>query len=169
MSRLFVEGYQFVSFDVESLFTNLPLSRTINIILDRIYNENLFSTTLTKCTLKKLVLNCCSETAFSFDNQLYEQTDGVSMGLSLGSFLSNIILIEFKCVIISDLINSSTIQFYKRYTNDTLVLIKPSDIPLVIPKFNVFLTNLKFMVDTFSDGVIHFLDIKISVNGIDIF
>ena len=37
--NLFNEGYVYVSFDVESLFTNVPLNRTIKIILKRIYNE----------------------------------------------------------------------------------------------------------------------------------
>ena len=35
--ELFDQGYTFVSFDVTSLFTNVPLSRTIKIILDRVY------------------------------------------------------------------------------------------------------------------------------------
>ena len=35
--ELFDHGYQFVSFDVESLFTWEPLCKTINIILDQIY------------------------------------------------------------------------------------------------------------------------------------
>ena len=30
--ELFDQGYRFVSFDVESLFTSVPLSKTINII-----------------------------------------------------------------------------------------------------------------------------------------
>ena len=34
--ELFEDGYRFVSFDVESLFTSVPLSRTISIILNRI-------------------------------------------------------------------------------------------------------------------------------------
>ena len=33
-------GYKMVSFDVKSLFTNVPLDRTINIILKRIYHDN---------------------------------------------------------------------------------------------------------------------------------
>ena len=97
--QLFVEGYQFVSFDVESLFTNVPLSRTLNIIVDRIYKDNLISTTLNKHTLKKLILDCCSKTAFSFDNKFYEQTDGVFMGSSLGLVLTNIILTKFERVV----------------------------------------------------------------------
>ena len=37
---LFEQGYVFVSFDVVSLFTNVPLDRTIKIILKRIYEVN---------------------------------------------------------------------------------------------------------------------------------
>ena len=33
------KGYKMVSFDVKSLFTNVPLDRTINIILKRIYDQ----------------------------------------------------------------------------------------------------------------------------------
>ena len=43
--ELFSQGYKFVSFDVESLFTNVPLRRTINVVLDRIYNKKLIETT----------------------------------------------------------------------------------------------------------------------------
>ena len=43
---MFEEGYQFVSFDIESLFTNVPLSKTINIILDRVYRQKLLKTNL---------------------------------------------------------------------------------------------------------------------------
>ena len=50
---LFTEGYEFVSFDVESLFTNVPLQRTLKIIEDRIYNKKLVKTKLKKSTLRK--------------------------------------------------------------------------------------------------------------------
>ena len=39
--ELFDHGSRFVSFDVEWLFTSVPLSKTINIILDRTYNKKL--------------------------------------------------------------------------------------------------------------------------------
>ena len=38
---VFDDGYIFASFDVESLFTNMPLQRTISIILDRFYNNKI--------------------------------------------------------------------------------------------------------------------------------
>ena len=42
--KLFSQGYKFVSFDIQSLFTNVPLRRTINVVLDRIYNKKLIET-----------------------------------------------------------------------------------------------------------------------------
>ena len=48
---LFDQGYCFVSFDVESLFTNVPLKRTINIVLSRVFDNKSIDTTLQKRTL----------------------------------------------------------------------------------------------------------------------
>ena len=39
----------------------------------------------------------------------------------------------------------------------------------MLTKFNKFDKNLKFTVDTFPDGNIHFLDIKISADGTDVY
>ena len=78
--ELFEDGYRFVSFDLESLFTSIPLSRTINMILDRIYKQNLLTANIKKCTLKKLLKGCCTQNAFIFSSVIYEQIDGVSMG-----------------------------------------------------------------------------------------
>ena len=82
-NQLHLDGYQFVSFDVESLFTNALLSTTVNIVFNRVFDKNVINTTLSKPSLKNLFLDCCSKTTFSFDNQLYEQVDGVSMDSSL--------------------------------------------------------------------------------------
>ena len=122
-----------------------------------------------KRTLKNRINDSCTKTAFSFNNQLFEQTDGVSMGSALGPVLANIILSEFEKLIVSDLIKSGVIRFYRRYVDDTLVLIKPSDILAVLDKFNSFDKNLQFTVDTFTDNVIHFLDILISSDNTDVY
>ncbi|XP_066926566.1 uncharacterized protein [Clytia hemisphaerica] len=51
-NELFEQGYVLVSFDVVSLFTNVPLQRTIKIILDRVYKDEEIATTLKRSTLK---------------------------------------------------------------------------------------------------------------------
>ena len=108
--------YRFVPFDIASLFANVPLKRTIEIILKRVFEDKLINTTLIKRTLKRLLLDCATKTAFSFDNIFYEQTDGVSMGCSLAPVLANIILTQFEKAIVDDLIKTGIIAFYRRYT-----------------------------------------------------
>ena len=162
---LFKKGYRLVSFDVVSLFTNVPLKRTINVILKRIYTEKLVNVKLRKSTMKKLIHDCCTKTTFSFNDQLYEQIDGVCMGSSLGPTIANIIMTELEKEILPKLIETGIIKSYIRYVDDTLVMIKNEDIEKVLKRFNAFDENLKFTVDKFEDSVIHFLDILIDKNG----
>ena len=70
--------------------TNVSLQRTINIILDCVYINELIATQLKKRTLKKLIKDTYN-TTFSAKNKLYQQIDGVRMGSSLGALLANII------------------------------------------------------------------------------
>ena len=163
--ELLDEDYQLVSFNVQSLFTNMPVKKTINIILDRVYDKKIINTKLKKRTMKKLLLDSCTKTAFSFDNLLYEQCDGVSMGSSLGPVLTNVILTEFENVIVKPLIETSVLKFYCRYLDDTLIMIKKAKIQHVLNPFISFKKNLKFTADTFDNGNILFLDIKILNNG----
>ena len=128
-----------------------------------------FKIPLSKRTLKKLIINSSTKTTFSINNQLYEQADGISMGSLLGPVLANIILTEFENKLVSDLVQSDIIKFYRRYVDDTLLLIKPCNITSVLSKFNSFDKTQKFTVDNFSDGTVHFLDLKITDYGIDVY
>ena len=64
-NKLFDDGFRFLSFDVKSLFTNIPQTKTINIILQRIYHSKLITTNLSRRSL-----------IFSVNGNYY----GVSMG-----------------------------------------------------------------------------------------
>ena len=83
-----LEYHSFVSFDVVSLFTNVPLKRTIDIICKRIYDDKLVNTTLKNNTIKKLIRDTCTKTAFLCNGNIYEQVDGVSMDSPLAPVVS---------------------------------------------------------------------------------
>ena len=63
------------SSDIDALFTNISLDKTIDICV-----KKLFQTLATK------------ELFFSFNNKFYIQVDNVAMGSPLGSTLANIFL-----------------------------------------------------------------------------
>ena len=136
--ELFDQGYRFVSFDVVSLFTNEPLQKSINIILKQVYVEKVINTTMRKITMRKLIKDTCKKTDFVFDNEIYEQIDGISMGSPLAPVLANIIMTELESTIIKKLLDTGKIKFYCCYVDDTLLLIKPEGIQLVQDMFNSF-------------------------------
>ena len=51
--HLFSEEYRYVSLDIESLFTNVPLKKTVNIILKRVYGDNQIQTFLFQTHIEK--------------------------------------------------------------------------------------------------------------------
>ena len=79
------------SLDTESLFTNVPVNETIDIICKNIYrNSNLPPLPIPEKTLRELLTSCTTECPFeNFDGKLYAQIDGVSMGSPLGVTFAN--------------------------------------------------------------------------------
>ena len=62
------DGYKMVSFDVKSLFTNLPSERTIDITLERIYDRKEINTQTTRPEMKELLRLCTKNVHITFDN-----------------------------------------------------------------------------------------------------
>ena len=76
--------YKQVSFDVESLFTNVPLRKTVNIIIKSFYDDKLIQINLKKQSLKKSLLDACTKTLFMFNSKFYEWTHGFTMRTLVG-------------------------------------------------------------------------------------
>ena len=76
------KDFVMASFDIDSLFTNVPLLETIRIILDKVNEGEFYG--LTKNILGDLLKFATSESLFLFDNVMYNQIDGISMGSRLG-------------------------------------------------------------------------------------
>ena len=114
---------QRVSYDVTSLFTNVPAQETINILVEKAFTDNWFNSTcdlnLQKDQLTQLLRMASMDQLFQFDGQLYEQCEGVAMGSPLGPFLANV----FMCHLEDRLSDNDLIpSFYKRYVDDTLAI-----------------------------------------------
>ena len=71
-----------VSFDVESLYTNIPLEECIDLAVNYISKGNP-NIKLSKPDLRSLFNTATAQTHFIFNGSFYDQIDGVAMGSPL--------------------------------------------------------------------------------------
>ena len=80
------------SFDVMSLFTNIPLDKTIKIIADQLFSNSNNFECFSRDEFVKLLNLAIKNCHFIFNGKCYDQIDGVAMGSPLGPLLANIFL-----------------------------------------------------------------------------
>ena len=149
-----------VSFDVKPLFTNVPLNRTIDIILKRIYEKNEIVTSVSKNEMKEMLILCTKKDHFTFESRTYVQTDGVAMSSPLGPVLADIFMIELENSLLPNL--TKYITFWKRYVDYTIFFVKTGTTEFIISVLNSFDKNIQFMFEEENDETISFLDILIN-------
>ena len=156
-------GDLLVSYDVSSLFTNVPLDETIKILADRTFRNNWFNSeydlNISKQDLIDLLGVATKGQLFQFNGSLYEQIDGIAMGSPLGPLLANVFMssIEEKLDF-----EGKLPPYYRRYVDDTLT---------VMPDFSTardFLNTLnhahpviKFSMEVENDGMLPFLGVQL--------
>ena len=153
------DGYQMISFDVVSLFTNVPLEKTIDIIIKKVYKEKRIKTKIKADKLRALLYLCTKEGHFTFNDEIYVQVDGVMMGSPLGSLIANI----FMCELENDMIPKMTekLDSWTRYVDDTFAFVKPTEIDNIHRQLNGYHPQIQFTYETESDKKIPFLDVMI--------
>ena len=156
-----------VSYDVSSLFTNVPLQETIEILADRAFVDDWFNKThhlnISKADLIELLSVATKDQLFQFNGQLYQQIDGVAMGSPLGPLMAN----TFLCSIEEKLQNENKLpDFYRRYVDDTLATMK--DIPTAEAFLNTLNNchpSISFTMEIASNGKLPFVGIEICKKG----
>ena len=153
-----------VSYDVSSLFTNVPVDETIQLLADKAFKNNWFNEknklNIKKTDLIKLLTLATKHQLFQFNGKLYEQVDGVAMGSPLGPLMAN----AFMCSLEEKLSKSNNLpSFYNRYVDDTLT--KQSSLESA-ESFLSILNNchpsLSFTMEVEQEGKIPFLGMEIT-------
>lgn len=156
-----------VSLDIKSLFTNIPIEETINIVCDKLFkNQNKFEN-FTKKEFEKLLRIATSESHFIFNEKFYDQIDGVAMGSPLAPTLANIFIHELELQYMNRL-NELGVNNWLRYVDDIFLLIKDKKCCETILDFlNNIHPSIKFSSQQENDNELSFLDIKIkrTING----
>ena len=83
------------SFDIESLFTNIPLQERIYLCVENLFQDRTHVDNLSKDSFRKLLTKTMSESLILFDQEFYKQHDGVAMGSPLGPTFFFVIMKKF--------------------------------------------------------------------------
>ena len=155
------DGAFMASFDVTSLFTNIPLDETIQICLDNYVKGQ--GNTSEVSVMRGLLKLCTSESAFTFDGCLYRQRDGVAMGSPLGPLLANVFMSHNECIWLANCPSEFKPILYRRYVDDTFVIFRsPEHVTPFLDYLNTRHSNIKFTVEQENNGRLPFLDILIN-------
>ena len=151
------------SFDIYSLYTNIPLNETIDIILTKLFDDpsSLFLG-LTKSCFQKLLQISVLNNFFIFDNKLYRQKEGLAMGLPHSPAFANIFLCHHEQKWLDKSPVNFKPHFYRRYMDDTFLLFDNKD---QATKFLNYLNsqhpNISFTSEYGNDFKLSFLDTQI--------
>ncbi|XP_039304223.1 uncharacterized protein LOC120357563 isoform X2 [Solenopsis invicta] len=139
-----------VSFDVVSLFTNVPVQDTLDIIKK---SDKL------PANFVPLIEHYLTSTYFQFQREFFEQTSGAAMGSPVSPIIANIFMEHLKGKILKKTPFKPSTWF--RYVDDTFVIWSHGKETL--PPFLAFLNaqqlNIKFTMEVEQKNQIPFLDV----------
>ena len=149
------------SYDVKSLFTNVPLVETINICAEQLYQHDQIGkpAKLEKDSFVELMNLATNGVEFSFNDVMYRQVDGVAMGSPLGPTLANIFVGYLEKHLFS---TNTSPNVYLRYVDDTFVMFdRQSDIVDFHKVLNNLHPCLEFTCELEKNNTLPFLDVLV--------
>ena len=141
------------SFDICSLFTGVPILETINISADMLYLSHLTQPDIPEAAFVELIKFATTSVELSFNNIMYRQVDGISMGLVLEFSWVSMRLISFLSV---------------RYLMCTFAMLMMHSVYLIVrlrlanfSHLNKRHPSLRFTLEKKSNSKLPFLDVLV--------
>ena len=157
------DNYELVSFDVVSLFTNVPIDLALSVVEKRLDEMDVSDRTpLSKEALVSLLRLCLSSTNFYYNGTVYQQIFGTAMGSPVSVVVANIVMEHIE----DTALNMSPVPtiFWKRYVDDVLTAIPADRVDEMLAHINSINHNIQFTLEREKEHVISFLDVKLMHN-----
>ena len=154
-----------VSFDVTSLYTNIPIIDTLNIIKDYVHSDDQFArkTAIPQDKFLDLVNLVLTTTWYTFNSQFYQQTDGVAMGGPASSTTAEIYMQAHESTAISTALHPPKV--WERFVDDVYSIVKRTQLENFFHHINNLHQNIKFTMEEESNGELAFLDTLLKRNN----
>lgn len=154
------EGEVMVSFDVSALFPSVPVDETIELLKNWLERSG-----VTREKIEAYIewtKICVKKAFFTYENQVYTQTEGLKMGSSLSPFLAEIFMSKLE----EDMSKSSFFpRRWFRYVDDVFCVIKKTHLRRFLMELNAYHPCIKFTYEEEIEGKISFLDVLVIRNS----
>lgn len=154
----------FISHDVVSLFTKMPITVTVHIEHDRLKKDRTLQkrTSLTAEDITRLLDFVSTSTYFQYRGSIYRQKEGFAMGYPLSAIMSGFFMEDLEAWALSTAPGHCGLSLWKRYVGDILEIIKIGHSQELTDHLNTLdkTNNINFAHEE-TDKTIHFLDLDI--------
>ena len=151
-----------VSFDVVSLFTNVPISLAIEVARRRLETDEelCLRTQLGTQELITLLEFCLKATYLAFRGRVFRQKFGTAMGSPVSVSVANLVMEDIE----ERALTSFNIQlpFWKRYVDDTITAVPKEKVSELLDHLNSIEDSINFTVEIEKNSKIPFLDILLT-------
>ena len=152
-----------MSFDVESLFTSVPIEPSIQIIKKLLEDDKSLHlrTKMTVNQISCLLEFCLKTTYFTFQGKFFGQVKGAAMGSPISPIVANLFMEDLEVKALSTAPTPPTL--WKRFVDDTFIIIQRSYKESFLQHLNSIDGNIHFTCEESNeDGSIAFLDMLIT-------
>ena len=154
------------SFDVDALFTNIPLTETIDICVNLLYHNKRKVNGLLRKDFRSLLELATKKSCFLFNGVYYSQLDGVAMGSPLGPTFANFFLCYYETIWLSECPPEFKPVYYKRYMDDVICLFRDQSHVLQFESYlNARHENITFTHEVEENNKLAFLDVQVTREG----
>ncbi|XP_052738615.1 uncharacterized protein LOC128198277 [Bicyclus anynana] len=153
-----IEGHEcMISFDVESLFTNVPIHDFMEVLKIKLQENNIPEEYVT------LTGHCLESSFFLYKGEYYLQIDGVAMGSPVAPVVANLWMEYFEELATSSI--PIQVRFWKRYVDDVFAVMQggEKEVQQYLALLNGIHRKMTFTYEMEKDRSLPFLDVLVKV------
>ena len=156
-------GEVITSFDVKALFTLGPVQPSIQIVKQRLQQDNTLPqrTSMSISQITSLLEFCLTHTCFLFQGKYYEQVQGTTMGSPISPLIANIFMEKFEVKAFNSFPHPASL--WLRFVDDTFVINKAKHSQDLPQHINNQDPHIQFMVKPTQQGSLPFLDTLVTI------
>ena len=150
-----------ISFDIKSLFTNVPVKETTHVIENILRNDKSLHerTDLKISSIMELINLCITTTSFRFRGKSYELTDGLPMGSPASQCIADLFVSSIEKATLSTF--PDAIKVWRRFVDDIFSIIKKADAPAILAHLNEQHESIEFTTEVENNDQLLFMDVVV--------